>query len=461
MAMGSIEERRAVGKAAREKVPRSSHAEWEPAPDRRDPVALLKEQDEDRVDWLVPVRHARMAVSPFTFYRGTARIMAADLANTPTSGLEVQLGGDAHLSNFGAYASPERTLIVDANDFDETLRGPWEWDLKRLATSFYVGGRHKGFDDDACQGLTELVVRSYRESMADFAKMRFLDLWYRMSAVEHIAELVNAESKKDVARLTEFERKARTKNSLQALQKLTEHRNGEFHWRVEYPFLVPVDKVLPEHHPDEILQSVDSTLADYRQTLRSDRQMLLDRYELIDIALKVVGVGSVGTRCYVLLLQGRDEGDPLFLQAKEANASVLEEFLQPSQYDHHGHRVVAGQRMIQSQSDILLGWATAAQTGRHFYIRQLRDWKGSFDVDKATKEGMQDYAILCGHILARGHARTGDPEAIAAYLGKSAKLDQAVTVFAQRYADQTLVDYQRFLGAIAEGELQVAPEPYA
>ncbi len=461
MGMGTVEERRAAGRAAREKAPRSSHAQWEPAPDRRDPVALLKEQDENRVEWLVPVRHARMAVSPFAFYRGTARIMAADLANTPTTGLEVQLGGDAHLSNFGAYASPERTLIVDANDFDETLPGPWEWDLKRLAASFFIAGRHKGFSESDCQVLTERLVRSYRTSMAQFATMRFLDLWYQMNAVESIAELVDAQGKSTLQRLAAIERTARKKTSMQALQKLTEYRDGQFHWREDYPFLVPVDKVLPEHSPDEIRQIVDATLADYRQTLRSDRQMLLDRYELIDLALKVVGVGSVGTRCYVLLLRGRDEGDPLFLQAKEANASVLEEFLGPSQYQNPGHRVVAGQRMIQSHSDIFLGWARVRQTGRNFYVRQLRDWKASFDVDAAPPRQMHTYAQICGHIMARGHARTGDAEAIAAYLGTSPKFDRTITTFAERYADQTLVDYRRFLAAIEDGEVQVAPEPYA
>lgn len=461
MGMGTVEERRATGKAARAAAPRVSHAEWTPAADRRDPVVLLTEQNESRVEWLVPVRHARMAVSPFAFYRGTARIMAADLAATPTSGLQVQLGGDAHLSNFGAYASPERTLVVDANDFDETLPGPWEWDLKRLATSFFIAGRHRGLGDADCRVLTERVVRSYRRSMAEFAGMRFLDLWHRMSAMADIAELVDSESKEDLARLAQFEAKARTKTSLQALEKLTEYRAGQFHWREEHPFLVPIDKVLNQHGPDEIRAAVLATLEQYRESLRSDSQMLLDRYRLIDIALKVVGVGSVGTRCSVLLLQGRDEGDPLFLQAKEANASVLEEFLGPSQYRHHGHRVVAGQRMIQAQSDIFLGWATGTVEGRDYYVRQLRDWKASFDVEKSTKGRLHNYASVCGHIMARGHARTGDPEAIAAYLGESAKFDRAITAFAERYANQVLVDYGQFREAIADGRIPVAPEPYA
>ena len=455
----TVAERRAIGKEARRLAPRSSHADWQPAADRRDPVALLQEQDRDRVEWLVPVRHARMAVSAFTFYRGTARIMAADLDGTPTSGLTVQLGGDAHLSNFGAYASPERTLVVDANDFDETLPGPWEWDLKRLATSFYLAGQDRGAPVEGCRELAEGAARSYRTSMAEFAMLGFLDLWYRLSDLPHIAELLDTDAEQQFRHGQKFERKARARTSTQALAKLAYYQAGKFHWRSEYPVLVPLAEMLPQHGPEAIRAGVLDSLARYRTTLRSDRQMLLDRYELVDIALKVVGVGSVGTRCYVLLLQGRDSNDPLFLQAKEAGPSVLEEFLQPSAYRNHGHRVVAGQRMIQSQSDILLGWTVGA-FGRHYYIRQLRDWKASFDVANASPHGLRNYARLCGHILARGHARTGDPEAIASYLGSSARFDRAVADFAETYAGQVTADYAQFRAAIADGRLAVAPEPY-
>lgn len=455
----SVAERRAIGKQARRQAPRSSAGDWTPAPDRRDPVALLEEQNADRVDWLVPVRHARMAVSAFTFYRGTARIMAADLAGTPNSGLTVQLGGDAHLSNFGAYASPERTLVVDANDFDETLPGPWEWDVQRLAASFYIAGQDHGEPTDSCRDLARLCVEHYRTAMAGFAKLGYLDLWYRISDVGHIARLVDTDAELALRSMAKFERKARARTSTQALRKLAYFRDGRFRWRTEHPVLVPVADMLPQHEPEVIRAGVERSLAAYRETLRSDRQMLLDRYRLVDIALKVVGVGSVGTRCYVLLLQGRDQNDPLFLQAKEAGPSVLEEFLPASVYTNHGHRVVAGQRRIQSQSDILLGWTVGA-FGRDFYVRQLRDWKASFDVASAGVRQLRNYARVCGHILARGHARSGDPTAIAAYLGSSTKFEDAMAEFAHRYAAQTNEDYQRFQSAIASGRLAVAPEPY-
>ena len=459
MGTPTLAERREAGRAARKLAPRSSHGDWAPAPDRRDPVELLQEQNVTRVQWLVPVRHARMAVSPFTFFRGGARIMAADLAGTPDSGLQVQLGGDAHLSNFGAYASPERTLIIDANDFDETLPGPWEWDLKRLAASFLIAGRHIGLGTSDRREITERAVRSYRRSMAEFADMGYLDLWYQMSDVHHIAELVDATKKAQFAHLVAIQEKALTRTSLQALRKLTIFEAGKFHWRSEHPVLVPIREVLPEHRPEDIDSGVRETLAQYSRTLRSDHKMLLERYELVDIALKVVGVGSVGTRCYVLLLQGRDRKDPLFLQAKEANASVLEEFLEPSQYDHHGHRVVAGQRMIQAHSDIFLGWATG-RFGPNYYVRQLRDWKASFDVEKASRSTLSNYARICGHILARGHARTGDPEAMSAYMGSSATFDAAIVTFAERYEAQNLADFRRFKEAIADRALPAAPEPY-
>ncbi len=457
VALKSLQERRDIGRDARRKVPRSAHAEWSPAKRRPDPVALLMEQDATRVPWLVPVRHSRMSVNPFTFYRGTARIMACDLAGTPNSGLEVQLGGDAHLSNFGAYASPERSLIADANDFDETLRGPWEWDLKRLAASFLVATRYRGLPKNECRRITARVTSSYRSAMATFAEMGFLDLWYTHSTVQSLLEVADSPERRFQAVLRTFEERARHKNNLQALEKLAEDVNGRFRIRSDRPVLVPIREVLPEFNPEEIEAGVRRTYDQYIETLRPDRRMLLERYELIDVALKVVGVGSVGTRCFVMLLEGRDHGDPLFLQAKEANASVLEEYLQPSPLPHHGQRVVEGQRMIQAQSDIFLGWCTGEQ-GYHYYVRQLRDWKGSANIDELTPNGLSYYASICGFILARGHARTGDAAAISAYIGNSDKLDKAMVRFSERYADQTEQDFLRFLAAIESGRIASGAE---
>ncbi len=457
MSLRSVEERREVGREARSRVPRTLHADFAPAAERRDPVALIAEQDATRVPWLVPVRHSRMSASSFAFFRGTARVMAADLSGTATSGLEVQLGGDGHLANFGAYASPERSLIADANDFDETLRGPWEWDLKRLTTSFMIAARYRGFSRGECRKITARCARAYREAMAEYADMGFLQLWYEYSTVDNLADLAGAEDKQFVRRLVDFERRARSKDSLQALEKLAENVEGRFRLKADHPVLVPIREVLPERSPEEIDEGVRSTFAQYLTTLRPDRRMLLERYELVDIALKVVGVGSVGTRCYVLLLEGRDAEDPLFLQAKEANASVLEEFLGPSGHAHHGERVVDGQRMIQAQSDIFLGWASGP-AGINFYFRQLRDWKGSFDVDAAAPKGLGYYASICGKLMARGHARTGDPESITAYMGTSDKLDGALVEFSERYAQQTEADYAEFTQAIADGVLEVSDE---
>ncbi len=449
------EDRKAAGKQARRDVPRSSHSQWTPDPDRGDPVALLEEQNAQRVDWLVPIRHARMRVSPFTFYRGTARIMASDLAGTPVSGLTVQLGGDAHLSNFGAYASSERHLVFDANDFDETLPGPWEWDLKRLATSFVVAGQHLSFDPLQQRAAAELSVKAYRTAMQEYAGQGLLDIWYDYLSPEEIVDNGAMDPAELRKRLGRFERKARSRTSLQAMKKLTEEVDGRLQIRSDPPLLVPL-RDLPDEYDPAVLEDVVRTgIEAYKETLSDDRRALLDRFVAVDIAVKVVGVGSVGTRCLIILFVGRDGQDPLFLQVKEAGSSVLAEFLTPSEYDNHGRRVVEGQRLAQAQSDIFLGW-TEGLEGRQFYVRQLRDWKGSVEIEGATPEQLAFYAALCGRTLARGHARSGDPIAISAYAGKSATLDRSITDFAMAYSEQNNQDYEAFLAAIDSGRLPVS-----
>lgn len=457
MSTETLEERASKGRAARKEVARSSHGDWAPPADRRDPVALLEEQNRARLAFLVPMRHARMRVSPFTFYRGTARIMAADLAATPTSGLTVQVGGDAHCSNFGAYASPERQLVFDANDFDETLRGPWEWDLKRLAVSFTVAGQSLGFTREVTRVATARCVESYRVAMASFARMGFLDLWYDYLSVDRLRSIGELDAGAVEDRIEAFEARARSKTSLQALRKLTEEVDGRHRIRNDPPVLFSLRDLPDEYAPAEVEDNVRDAYEKYTETLSDDRRWLLDRYSVVDFGLKVVGVGSVGTRCLIILLQGRDDGDPLFLQAKEATASVLEEFLEPSPYDNHGRRVVEGQRMIQAQSDVFLGWMRGRED-HDFYMRQLRDWKGSVEIEKATPGQLDFYARLCGYTLARGHARSGDPVAIQSYAGKGDTLDRAVTAFAERYAKQNLEDYEAFCQAIADGRLEVADE---
>lgn len=448
-------DRKAVGKEARRKAPLASHSQWSPGAGRRDPVTLLEEQNAERVEWLIPIRHARMRVSPFTYYRGTARIMASDLADSPVSGLQVQLGGDAHLSNFGAYASSERHLVFDANDFDETLRGPWEWDLKRLATSFVVAGQHLGFPRRQQRAAADASVRSYREAMREYGRKGYLDIWYDYLSPGGITDSGALDPTELQARIGRFERRARSHTSLQAMEKLTEVVDGVLRIRSDPPLLVPLRDLPDEYDPAVMEHVVRHALEGYKETLSDDRRALLDRFTAVDIALKVVGVGSVGTRCLIVLFVGRDGQDPLFLQVKEAGPSVLAEFLQPSAYDNQGRRVVEGQRLVQAQSDIFLGW-TEGLEDRQFYVRQLRDWKGSVDVEAATPEQLAFYASLCGRTLARGHARSGDPIAISAYAGKSAVLDSAITDFAVTYSKQNKKDYQAFLSAIESGRLAVS-----
>jgi uncharacterized protein (DUF2252 family) len=454
-------ERAEQGRSARSVVSRSSHRTWDEPKGRPDPVTLLEEQNAQRVPWLVPLRHGRMSVSPFTFYRGTARIMASDLASMPNSGLSVQLGGDAHLSNFGGYASPERQLLFDANDFDETLPGPFEWDLKRLATSFTIAAQDRGFSRADGRKATAQAVESYRTSMIRFADMGYLERWYEHLTAADAQADSGMSAAKIASRLDRFERKARTKTSMQALQKLTIEEDGRYRIRSDAPVLFPLRDLPGDYDPPTIEAAIRDAFDAYKETLADDRRCLLDRYTPVDFGVKVVGVGSVGTRCFIVLLEGRDRDDPLFLQVKEAGPSVLEEHLSPSVYDNEGRRVVEGQRLTQAQSDIFLGWTEGGIEGRHYYVRQLRDWKGSADIEGATPALLTFYAQLCGMTMARGHARSGDPIAIAAYMGKSTSLDRAITDFAEAYSAQNLSDYRRFHAAIDEGRLEhVDPATY-
>jgi uncharacterized protein (DUF2252 family) len=458
----SLAERAGSGKAARGLAPREGFAGWEPASDRPDPVALLEAQNETREADLVPVRHGRMRVSPFTFYRGGAKIMAADLAPMPTAGLHVQLCGDAHLSNFGAYASPERTLLFDLNDFDETLPGPFEYDVARLAASFVVASRDNGFPAIKAQAAAAASAAAYRTSMRGFAEMRTLALWYSRLDAEEVTRRALAEAKKGDRKLaSRAERnieKTRAKDSLQALAKLTEVVDGRRRIISDPPFVVPARELAAAYgmSPDEAEQVVRKQLRAYRATLPDERRRLLERFEFVDLARKVVGVGSVGTRAWIALLQGRDGDDPLFLQVKEATASVLEDHLPKSRYRQPGERVVQGQRLMQAASDIFLGWTKGVQEDRFYYWRQLRDMKGSALVERFDPPTMSYYAGICGWTLARAHARSGDPVAIAAYLGKSDRFDRAFADFAVRYADQNEKDYAAFVEAIASGRLEAA-----
>ena len=463
----SVEERRVRGKQLKATTPRSSHAKWQPAVDRPDPVALLEEQDATRETDLVPVRHGRMMVSPFTFYRGAAKIMAADLKGTPRAGLKVQLCGDAHLSNFGFFASPERKLVFDLNDFDETLPGPFEYDVKRMAASFAIAARNNGFSTADAREATLASVRAYRESMAEFAEMPVMDIWYAhrseedlMAAVRDVERTLKGKAQKLEAQQRAKKaatalQKAHSRGSLQALAKLGELVDGKYRIISQPPVIVPMRDLYATFgmSADEAQQALHSQFRAYRATLQPDRRHLLEQFQVVDMARKVVGVGSVGTRAFIIMLQGRDEHDPLFLQVKEATASVLEDHLPKSRYKQHGERVVNGQRMMQAASDIYLGWTKGVQENRWLYWRQLRDMKASVEVETMLPLGLSFYASQCGWTLARAHARSGDPIAIAAYLGKSDGFDQSITDFSGRYADQNERDYEAFAEAIRSGRM--------
>jgi uncharacterized protein (DUF2252 family) len=452
-------ERAARGKALRAAVPRERHAEFSPAPDRG-PLALLEAQARTRVPELVPVRYGRMLASPFSYFRGAALPMAADLAQTPATGLRVQACGDAHLSNFGVFATPERNLVFDLNDFDETLPGPWEWDVKRLAASLEISARENGFSRKDRGAILADTVGGYREAMRQFAKQGSLAVWYAkadMKALRQRFENQMTVGQRDV--IDKALAKAQTRDSLQALAKLTGWKAGRLRILADPPLVVPVDDLLPDAATREDLQQEMARLiGSYRRSLEQDRRVLLEQFEFTDMARKVVGVGSVGTRCWIVLMLGRDQNDPLFLQVKEAEASVLSPFAGPSKQTNQGERVVAGQRLMQAASDIFLGWQRVTGLDgvhRDFYVRQLRDWKLSLDMGTLLPRGMRMYGRLCGWTLARAHARSGDRIAIAAYLGGSAVFDQAVAEFAGIYADQNERDHAALAAAAADGKIEV------
>jgi uncharacterized protein (DUF2252 family) len=451
----------ARGKDARTAAPLESQAEFRPG-QGRDPVGLLLSQAASRVPELVPVRHGRMMVSPFTYYRGAALPMAADLATTPTAGLRVQVCGDAHLSNFGAFASPERNLVFDVNDFDETLPGPFEWDVKRLAASLIVAGRDNGFTAKACRKLALASAASYRTAMRGFAEQTLLDVWYAHLDVEPALAEVKAQIK--AKRMKMFQKalaKAHTKDSTSALAKLTAEVDGQRRIISDPPTIVPVEELFPNVEATAIYEQISSVVSKYGRSLQSDRRHLLSQFTLMHVARKVVGVGSVGTRAWIALMDAGDGVEPLVLQAKEAQESVLAEFAGRSQYKNEGERVVAGQHLMQAQSDIFLGWThILAPDGveRDFYVRQLRDWKFSVPIEVMLPEGMMVYSRLCGWTLARAHARSGDRIALAAYLGGSAKFDNAIADFAETYADQNDLDYAAFQAAIKDGRAEAITE---
>jgi uncharacterized protein (DUF2252 family) len=451
-------ERAARGKAVRSEVGRGVHGRWEPAPDRGDPVDLLEAQSRTRLPELIPIRYGRMLVSPFTFFRGAALLMAADLAQGPRTGLEVQLCGDAHLSNFGVFAAPDRRMVFSVNDFDETLPGPFEWDLKRLVASFAVAGRHRGFDADRRREINLTAAGAYRKAMHRFAEMRTMDLWYTRLAVDDIADRWSGKAtRKQRERFARGVAKAQSKDSLRAMGKLTHVVDGERRILSDPPLIVPIAEATAGTELERVDAFVHGVVRSYRRTLSGDRRRLLERFRYVDAARKVVGVGSVGTRAWVVLMLGRDDEDPLMLQAKEAQASVLEPFLGDSAFANHGQRVVEGQRLVQSASDIMLGWISVEGIDgvkRDFYLRQLWDAKGSAPVEQMIPSAMRAYAQACGWTLARGHARSGDAIAIASYLGGGRAFDRAMADFAETYADQTERDYDALADAAASGRVR-------
>jgi uncharacterized protein (DUF2252 family) len=455
-------ERAARGRAARKHAPRSAHGEWEPATDRPDPVDLLEEQATDRLTELIPIRYGRMLLSPFTFFRGAAYVMASDLQAEPRTGLEVQLCGDAHLSNFGTYAGPDRRLVFSVNDFDETLPGPFEWDVKRLVASFAVAGRDRGFDESQRRSVNLTVARAYREAVRSLAELRTLELWYIQIDRDLDAIVAEWEARIPPEQVKRFDRdvaKASAKNSLRAFAKLTRLVDGQPRIVHDPPLIVPIEELTASENPVRQDAAIHEIVRSYRRTLAVDRRRLLERYRYVHAARKVVGVGSVGTRAWIVLLLGRDDGDPLFLQMKEAQPSVLEPFLKRSEFASHGRRVVEGQRLMQATSDIMLGWVHSSEwidgVQRDFYVRQLWDGKGSAPVDVMDAPTLASYGELCAWALARAHARSGDPSAIAGYLGSGDIFDFAMSSFAERYADQNERDYAALSRAAETGRIKV------
>ncbi|HEX4731642.1 MAG TPA: DUF2252 domain-containing protein [Solirubrobacterales bacterium] len=446
------------GRAARATTPRSSHAEWVPAADREDPIAILRRQAETRVAELLPIRYGRMAASPFAFYRGAAAVMAADLAATPDSGLVVQVCGDAHISNFGGFAAPDRRLVFGPNDFDETLPGPWEWDVKRMAASIEIAGRELGLGRKQRRRIVAGAVAQYRGGMREFAAETMLEAWYERLDADELTARFGTQLDADGREL--FDRtfaKGRRKDSGRAARKLTEEVDGELRFASAPPLLTPLSELEASADPDERAAWVRGVLDAYAAGLHADREHLFRSYRFVDMARKVVGVGSVGTRAWVFLFVSHGVGDPLVLQAKEAVASVLEPHLGASEFENHGERVVRGQRMMQAATDIFLSWqrSTGLDGLDHdFYVRQLWDWKASADLSRMSEHGLVTYTRACAWSLARSHARSGDRLAIAAYLGKGERFDAAIAEFSARYADRNEADHARLLEAIGAGELE-------
>ena len=454
----SVDDRIARGKRARELVPRRRHGEWAPGPGRPDALSILEDQERTRVPDLVPIRHGRMAASAFAYYRGAAAVMASDLASEPRTGLDVQLCGDAHLVNFGGFAAPDRTLVFDVNDFDETLPGPFEWDVKRLAASLEIAARDREMRRSLRQEVVAAGARAYRLAIREFAGMRMLDVWYSRLDVAGMESRWGGEaSQTTVENMQRLAAKAERKDQLKAFDKLTQVDDGVVRFVSDPPLLVPVSELAAGIEVDFIEDTVGKALKSYRKTLAGDRRHLLDSYRFVDLARKVVGVGSVGTRCWVALLLGRDEQDPLFIQIKEAEASVLEPHLKRSEYANHGQRVVEGQRLMQAASDILLGWDNVQGLDgetRDYYMRQLWDWKASADIATMPPENLSIYAQICGWTLARAHARSGDATAIGSYLGGGDVFDRSIVDFAGAYAEQNDLDHRQLVDAIKSGKIQ-------
>jgi uncharacterized protein (DUF2252 family) len=459
----SVDERVGRGRSARGDAPRSAHGAWKPQADRPDPIALLEEQAGSRVPELVPIRYGRMLVSPFTFYRGAALIMAADLAATARSGVNVQLCGDAHLSNFGVFGSPERQLLFDINDFDETLPGPWEWDVKRLAASVEILGRERGFSERDRLDMVEATVREYRAVMRHAAELGTLAAWYDHMGVERILSWVESEvaqkrlGKREAKQAERDVAKARTRDSMRVFAKRADEVDGRLRIVAEPPIVVPIDDLPFTGVADDGTETMMRQLVQkYRRSL-ADYHHPIEEFEYVHTARKVVGVGSVGTRAWIHLFVGRDDGDPLFLQSKEAESSVLERFVGKSEHSHHGRRIVVGQRLMQAATDIFLGWIRVKGLDgqpRDYYVRQFHDWKGGVEVESMAVPGTTAYARLCGATLARAHARWGDRIAIASYLGKGDAFDKAIAAFAVAYADQNERDFEAFGAAVRSGRLE-------
>jgi uncharacterized protein (DUF2252 family) len=441
-----LADRRAAGRALRNKVPRSSHAGWTAAADRPDPLSLLKEQNRSRLAHLVPLRYQRMVASPFTFLRGSPIVMAQDLAATPVTGIQVQICGDAHLSNFGIYATPERNQVFDVNDFDETLPGPWEWDIKRLAASIVVAGRTNGFPAATNRRAVLNGVQSYREHMWKYSEMRYIDVWYSRIDYESSLQFVHPTFRWYI---TKQRKKSRQRSSLQVFPKLTTQVGGQHQLKDDPPLIAHLDD-------QELAQQLRGLVETYRPSVQEDRRVLLSKYHCVDLAQKVVGVGSVGTRCYVALLLGNDNNDPLLLQIKEAQTSVLERHLGPSDYANHAQRVVCGQRLMQAASDLFLGWTRLGTAD--FYIRQLRDMKLTVNLETLIPDGFIEYCRFCGWALARAHARSGDPAQISGYLGTGDVFDRAIVAFAETYADQTERDHAALVTAVQADAVLVESE---